>query len=175
MDAVAQGRVATDLEARSAVRGPRVCSSRPHLIRAQGSRSYLAAPTLTVSNVGKAFRAKTNIDQMIAKAAENKQGALVAELTPIRDALDEQLARSSSNYAKARDAYRVRQQRIEALDKGKEVGSKAGNPEDAIDQFNLWTPKQSRRSGPGMLTRKSAKYEIQHLGQIRPGRFHLTR
>ena len=108
------------------------------------ARSYLASPTLTSSNVGKAFRAKTNIDQMIAKATENKQGALVNELMPIRDALDEQLARSSPNYAKARDAYRVRQQQIGALDKGKEFGARQGNPEDAIDHFNSLTPAQQQ-------------------------------
>lgn len=149
MDAVAQGRVATDLEARAGVESQESVLRDPISSALKEARSYLAAPTLTVSNVGKAFRAKTNIDQMIAKAAENKQGALVAELTPIRDALDEQLAKSSSNYAKARDAYRLRQQRIEALDKGKEVGSKAGNPEDAIDQFNPLDAegKQAFRAG----------------------------
>jgi hypothetical protein len=135
MDALAQGRVATDLEARAPVEAQESVIRDPISSAVKEARSYLAAPTLTLSNVGKAFRAKTNIDQMIAKAADNKQGALVAELTPIRDALDEQLAKSSKTYASARDAYRVRQQRIEALDKGKEIGSKPGLPEDAIDQF----------------------------------------
>jgi hypothetical protein len=68
---------------------------------------------------------------------------------PIRDALDEQLAKSSSNYAKARDAYRVRQERIGALDKGKELGAKQGNPEDAIAQFSPLDAegKQAFRAG----------------------------
>jgi hypothetical protein len=91
---------------------------------------------------------------MIAKATENKQGALVAELVPIRDALDEQLAASSQNYSKARDAYRVRQQRIEALDKGKEIGSKPGLPEDAIDQFNP-LDAEGKAGIPGRLCRSA--------------------
>ena len=147
--AVAQGAVPTDLAARSGIEKSESALRDPIGRAVSEARSYLAAPTLTSSNVGKAFRAKTNIDQMIAKAAENKQGALVAELTPIRDALDEQLARSSSNYSKARDAYKGRQKTIEALDKGKEIGSKQGRPEDAIDQFNPLDAegKQAFRAG----------------------------
>ena len=56
---------------------------------------------------------------MISKATDNKQGALVAELVPIKNALDEALAKSSSNYANARDAYKLAQTRIDALDLGK--------------------------------------------------------
>jgi hypothetical protein len=134
--AVAQGAVPTDIAARSGIEKSEAALRDPIGRAVSEARSYLASPTLTSSNVGKAFRAKTNIDQMIATATEKKQGALVAELMPIRDALDEQLARSSQNYAKARDAYRLRQQRIGALDQGKEIGSKQGNPEDAIAQFN---------------------------------------
>lgn len=147
--AVAQGAVPTDLAARAGIEKSEAALRDPIGRAVSEARSYLAAPTLTSSNVAKAFRAKTNIDQMIAKATENKQGALVAELAPIRDALDEQLARSSQNYAKARDAYRVRQGRIEALDKGKETGGKPGLPEDAIAQFNPLDAegKQAFRAG----------------------------
>jgi hypothetical protein len=147
--AVAQGAVPTDIAARSGIERSESAIRDPIGRAVSEARSYLASPTLTSSNVGKAFRAKTNIDQMIAKATENKQGALVGELMPIRDALDEQLARSSSNYAKARDAYRVRQQRIGALDTGKELGSKQVNPEDAIAQFSPLDAegKQAFRAG----------------------------
>lgn len=143
------GAPPTDIAARAPIEQAESALRDPIGRAVAEARSYLAAPTLTSSNVGKAFRAKTNIDQMIAKATENKQGALVAELVPIRDALDEQLARSSQNYAKARDAYRLRQQRIEALDKGKEIGSRPGLPEDAIDQFNPLDAegKQAFRAG----------------------------
>ena len=147
--AAAQGAVPTDIAARSAIEKSESALRDPIGRAVAEARSYLASPTLTSSNVGKAFRAKTNIDQMIATAADKKQGALVDELKPIRDALDEQLARSSPNYAKARDAYRVRQQRIGALDKGKELGSKQGQPEDAINQFNQFDPQgqQAFRAG----------------------------
>jgi hypothetical protein len=135
MDAVARGHVPTDLTARAAVEGQEAVIRDPITAALKEARSYLAAPDLTASNVGKVFRAKTNIDQMIAKATENGQGALVGELIPIRSALDHSLARTSSSYGSARDAYRLAQQRMEALDLGKTLGSKPVRPEDAIRQF----------------------------------------
>lgn len=132
----AQGAVPTDLRARAGIESAEAALRDPIGNALKEARSYLAAPNLTLSNVNHAFRAKTNIDMMISKATDNKQGALVAELVPIRDALDEALARSSSNYSAARDAYRTAQRRIEALDLGKLTGQKPGRPEDAIRAFN---------------------------------------
>jgi hypothetical protein len=134
--AVAQGAVPTDIAARAGIEHSESALRDPIGNALKEARSYLAAPNLTSSNVNKAFRAKTNIDMMISKAADNKQGALVGELVPIRDALDEALAKTSSNYSAARDAYKVAQRRIEALDLGKLLGSKPVRPEDAIRQFN---------------------------------------
>jgi hypothetical protein len=133
--ALAQGAVPTDLAARLGIEKSESALRDPIGSALKEARSYLAAPTLTSSNVNHAFRAKTNIDMMISKATDNKQGALVSELVPIRDALDEALANTSSNYAAARDAYRVAQKRINALDLGKELGAKSVRPEDAIRQF----------------------------------------
>jgi hypothetical protein len=137
----AQGALPTDIAARSGIEQAESALRDPIGNALKEARSYLAAPNLTSSNVNKAFRAKTNIDMMISKAADNKQGALVAELVPIKDALDEALAKSSSNYAAARDAYKVAQKRIEALDLGKLLGSKPVRPEDAIRQFSALDPE----------------------------------
>lgn len=137
----AQGAVPTDLAARAGIEGSESALRDPIGSALKEARSYLAAPNLTSSNVNHAFRAKTNIDMMIAKATDNKQGALVAELMPIKSALDEALAKTSSNYAAARDAYKLAQQRINALDLGKDIGSKMGHPEDAIRQFNALDPE----------------------------------
>lgn len=136
MDAVAQGRVATDLASRASTEAQESVISDPIKSALKQARSYLAAPELTSSNVNMAFRAKTNIDQMIASATEKGQGALVGELVPIKNALDHALARTSGPYASARDAYKLAQQRIEALVLGKNLGSKSIRPEDAISQFN---------------------------------------
>lgn len=140
------GAVPTDLAARSAVEAQEAAIRDPIRSALKTARSYLAAENLTVSNVEKAFRAKTNIDQMIATATEQKQGALVAELKPIRDALDEALANVSKNYAKARDAYKLAQQRIDALDLGKEIGSRPVRPEDAIGQFRGLVDDEARQA-----------------------------
>lgn len=135
----------TDLAARAGVEKQESALRDPIGSALKEARSYMAAPTLTSSNVSQAFRAKTNIDQMIAKATENKQGALVGELIPIRDSLDHALGNASSNYASARDAYRVAQQRINALDLGKELGAKPVRSEDAIRQFQaLGSPEEQQ-------------------------------
>lgn len=146
----AQGAVPTDLAARAGIEHSEAALRDPIANSLKEARSYLAAPTLTSSNVGQAFRAKVNIDQMIAKATENGQGALVGELIPIKSALDSALARSSTNYAAARDAYKLAQRRIEALDLGKTLGSKPVRPEDAIRQFGELPDAESQaafRSG----------------------------
>jgi hypothetical protein len=139
--AMAQGAVPTDLRARAGIEQSEAALRDPIGNALKEARSYLAAPNLTLSNVNHAFRAKTNIDMMISKAADNKQGALVAELMPVRNALDEALAKSSSNYAGARDAYKLAQTRIEALDLGKLLGSKPVRPEDAIRRFGALDPQ----------------------------------
>lgn len=130
------GALPTDIGARAGIEAQEAVLRDPIGNMLKEARAYLAAPTLTRSNVNQAFRAKTNIDMMIAKATDNNQGAAVAELIPVKEALDEALARTSSSYASARDAYKVAQRRIEALDLGKLIGSKPGRPEDAIRQFN---------------------------------------
>ncbi len=142
--ALGQGAAPTDLAARSGIESGEAALRDPIGSALKEARSYLAAPTITSSNVNQAFRAKTNIDQMIKGATEKGQGALVSELMPIRDALDEALAKTSSNYAAARDAYRVAQKRINALDLGKELGGKPGRPEDAIAQFSLLSPEEQQ-------------------------------
>lgn len=142
--AVAQGAVPTDLAARAGIEHSEAALRDPIGSALKEARSYLAAPTLTSSNVGQAFRAKTNIDQMIAKATENGQGALVGELIPIKQALDTALARTSSNYAAARDAYKLAQQRIDAIDLGKTLGSKPVRPEDAIRQFGALSDAEAQ-------------------------------
>ena len=132
----AQGAIPTDLAARTGIETSEAALRDPIGAALKEARSYLAAPTLTLSNVNQAFRAKTNIDMMISKATTDGKGALVEELVPIKNALDDALANTSSNYAAARDAYRLAQARIKALDLGKLLGSRPGRPEDAIRQFS---------------------------------------
>lgn len=146
MDALAQGRVPTDLAARAGVEGQESAIADPIKAAVKQARSYLAAPDLTSSNVHMAFRAKTNIDQMISTATEKGQGGLVAELMPIRDSLDTALANTSKNYSAARDAYRVAQKRLEALDLGRQIGAKPVRSEDAISQFHALPDAESQQA-----------------------------
>lgn len=140
------GAEPTDLAARAGIEKQESALRDPIGSALKEARSYLAAPTLTSSNVSQAFRAKTNIDQMIKGATEKGQGALVAELMPIQRSLDEALANTSSNYAGARDAYRIAQQRLEALDLGRTLGAKPVRSEDAIRQFEALPDPEAQQA-----------------------------
>lgn len=110
------------------------------------ARSYLASDRLTVMNVEKAFRAKTNIDQMIATATERGQGGMVAELIPVRDALDEALAKTSKQYAAARDAYKQSSGYIDAIDTGRQMAAPRTRLEDNLNRFGSLPDELAERS-----------------------------
>lgn len=146
MDALARGRVPTDLAARAGVEGQEAVIRDPIASALKEARSYLAAPDLTLSNVNKAFRAKTNIDQMIANATEKGQGALVAELAPVRDALDEALAATSKSYAGARDSYRGASQVVDAVDTGRAMAAPRSRPGDNLSTFGALPNDEAQRA-----------------------------
>lgn len=144
--AVLSGKLPTDLAARSGIETGEASIRDPIRQAVKEARSYLASPTSTVNNVEKAFRAKTNMDQMIATATEKGQGALVAELIPVRDALDNQLAATSKQYASARDAYRVASGNIDAVDTGKAMAAPRTRPGDNLATFGALPTEEAQRS-----------------------------
>jgi len=127
--------VPTDLAARAPIEVAERQIRDPIRQAMTEARSYLASDGLTVTNVNQAFRAKTNIDQMIADATAKGQGAKVAELMPMRNALDDALARTSKDYAAARDAYAAQSRQIEAVDSGRAAAAGRQRPEDTIAGF----------------------------------------
>lgn len=155
----ATGAVPTDLAARSAIEGGEAAIRDPIRQAVKEARSYLASDTLTVTNVEKAFRAKTNIDAMIAKATENGQGGMVAELMPVRDALDEALARTSTQYAGARDAYRTASQPIDAIATGRGMASPRTRTQDNLSTFGAMTKGQQDAARVGYFDTMIARAE----------------
>lgn len=140
----AQGAVPTDLAARAGIEAGEASIRDPIRQALKEARSYLASDSLTVTNVEKAFRAKTNIDQMIAGATEKGQGALVSELMPVQKALDDALANTSKQYAAARDAYSAASRPIDAMATGKTMASPRARSQDSISAFGaLDTPSQN--------------------------------
>lgn len=131
----AAGAVPTDLVARRGIESGEAAIRDPIREAIKTARSYLAADTLTVTNVEKAFRAKTNIDQMIASAVEKGRGAEAQALGPVRDALDAALAQTSPKYAAARDAYSAASRPIDALNAGREMASPRARSQDSISSF----------------------------------------
>lgn len=144
--AMLNGTPATDLAARSGIETGEASIRDPIRQAVKEARSYLASPQLTVTNVEKAFRAKTNIDQMIAKATEQGQGALVNQLTPIRDRLDQTLAATSREYAAARDAYRTASENIDAVGTGREMARPRTRPQDNLATFGALPSEDAQRS-----------------------------
>lgn len=147
--AAATGAVPTDLRARAGIEAGEAAIRDPIRNALKEARSYLAADSLTVTNVEKAFRAKTNIDAMIAKAVENGQGAMADALGPIQRQLDEALARTSPQYARARDAYSAASSTIDAVDIGRGMASPRNRSEDTIQAFRRLTPDQQHAARIG--------------------------
>lgn len=157
--ATAAGAVPTDLAARRGIEAGEAAIRDPIREAIKTARSYLASDTLTVTNVNKAFRAKTNIDDMIADAAANQRGGVVEALTPIRNALDEALARTSPQYARARDAYAAASRPIEAVETGRNMASPRSRTQDVISSFGAMDAPQQNAARIGYFDPMIARAE----------------
>jgi hypothetical protein len=101
------------------------------------AKRYLTDGKSQVSDYSAALDAKREIDAMIESATPTVQG----RLKPVRDALDDALAKASQPYAAARDAYRTQSKGIEAVDAGRKAATR-GRSENTIAQFNAMTPDE---------------------------------
>ncbi len=159
--AAAQGAVPTDLAARSGIEAAEASIRDPIRQTLKEARSYLASDKLTVTNVEKAFRAKTNIDQMIADATANGRGAVVAALEPMQKALDDALAKTSKSYAAARNAYSQSSGVIDAIETGRGLAAPRNRTQDVLSTFGAMTPEQQQTARVGffdpLITRAQQK------------------
>lgn len=157
--ATAQGAVPTDLAARRGVEAAEATIRDPIREAVRTARSYLASDTLTVTNVEKAFRAKTNIDQMITSAIEKGRGAEARALEPIQKALDDALARTSPQYARARDAYAAASRPIDAVDIGRGMASPRARTDDTLQAFSRLAPDEQHAARIGYFDPMIARAE----------------
>lgn len=157
--AKASQAVPTDLAARVGIEAGEAAIRDPIRQAVKEARSYMASNTNTVTNVEKAFRAKTNIDQMIATATEKGQGGVVDALTPIRNALDDALANTSKDYSAARDAYRISSQNIDAIDVGREMARPRTRVDDNLERFTALSPDQQQAARIGYFDPAIARAE----------------
>jgi hypothetical protein len=155
----ARGAVPTDLAARSGIEAGERTIRDPIREAVREARSYLASDSATVTNVEKAFRAKTNIDQMIADATTNGRGGVVAELMPVRDALDDALARTSRQYAAARDTYRSDSLPIDAIATGRGMASPRTRVDDNLSTFGAMNPAEQSSARVGYFDPLIARAE----------------
>lgn len=105
------------------------------------ARSYLTDNNSVLSDFNAALRAKQEMDAMI----EGARPAIQRQLIPIRDALDDSLARASDPYAMARDTFRTQSQDIAAADVGREAAMR-GRVEDTIPRFQAMTRPEQQAS-----------------------------
>jgi hypothetical protein len=101
------------------------------------ARSLLTDDRSQVSRFEEAFRAKTELDNMIDNARPTMQRVLI----PVRNALDRQLERASGPYAAARDQFRQQSQVIDAVAPGRDAAMR-GRSEDVIPRFQALRPDQ---------------------------------
>lgn len=94
------------------------------------ARGLLTDGKETLTDFRSAFRAKRDMDSMIDSANSTQQ----RELIPIRDALDDALAKASDPYAAARDRFRQQSKQIEAVGSGQEAAGSALS-QDVIPGF----------------------------------------
>lgn len=155
----ARGAVPTDLAARSGIEANERSIRDPIREAVRDARSYLASDNLTVTNVEKAFRAKTNIDQMIEDAAANNRGGVVDALEPIQRALDDALAATSRQYAAARDAYRTASQPIDAIATGRAMAAPRTRVDDNLSTFGAMNPAEQQGARVGYFDPLIARAE----------------
>lgn len=91
------------------------------------------------------FDVKRNMDFLLSDATRNNDGGLVAALTPVRDALDNQLAEASDPYTYARDTHKQQSGPINAVDFGKAAATR-GRVSDNIAQFNALPDADSQKA-----------------------------
>lgn len=94
------------------------------------ARGMLTDDRSQISRFDEAFRVKQEIDNMIDRAPSTAQRLLI----PVRNALDDQLARSSALYRQARDRFREQSQAIEAVGLGGNA-ARRGRVENTVPQF----------------------------------------
>jgi hypothetical protein len=121
------------------------------------ARGYLTDGDSVLTDFNAAFRAKRELDRIIAKNPD------VRELYPIRNALDDSLAAASDPYAAARDQFRRESQAINAIDQGTAASSSRTRAADNIDQFNVLTPEQQQPFRVGYVDPLIARTEAGSL------------
>jgi hypothetical protein len=97
----------------------------------------------TLSDFGRVFEIKREIDGAIGAATRAGDGFQVQMLTTLRNSLDDALADASLPYAGARDTYRQQSQVIDAVQTGREMAAPKVRTDDALDTFNRLAPQQT--------------------------------
>lgn len=101
------------------------------------ARSMLTDGRSQVSRFDEAHRIKMELDNLIDRGSPTQQRVLI----PVRNALDNELARASQPYAAARLRFRQQSQAIDAIEEGRTAAMR-GRAEDTIQTFRSMRPDQ---------------------------------
>lgn len=99
-----------------------------------------------LSDFNQVFQAKEEIDSIISRATSQQQRVLI----PIKNALDDALAKASPSYTAARDTFAQQSRAIKAVGEGGDA-ARTGRSADTIQAFNGMAPdaQQGFRVGYG--------------------------
>lgn len=102
-----------------------------------------------VTDFNTLFRAKLDLDDMIARAEAQGAGNRAHYLTQVKREVDRALEDASPAFRNANDTFASRSRVIDSVAEGQAAKSGRARAEDSIEQFNAMTPdqRQAFRSG----------------------------
>lgn len=118
------------------------------------AKSFLTDGKSVLTDFNKVLQRKKELDALIERASNAQK----RELIPVRNAVDDALAKASDKYAKARDTFRRQSTVIDAIEKGQEM-AKRGRVDDNIAQFGKMRPLEQNAARIGYVDTKLAKVE----------------
>lgn len=117
-----------------------------------------------VTDFNTLFRAKLDLDDMIARADAQGAGNRAHYLTQVKREVDRALESASPAYRSANDAFATRSRVIDSVAEGQAAKSGRVRAEDSIDQFNGMTPDQQQAFRVGYVDPIIADIESHAMG-----------
>ncbi|MEY9782266.1 hypothetical protein [Sinorhizobium fredii] len=117
-----------------------------------------------VTDFNTLFRAKLDLDDMIARAEAQGAGNRAHYLTQVKREVDRALEDASPAFRNANDTFATRSRVIDSVAEGQSAKSGRVRAEDSIEQFNSMTPDQQQAFRAGYVDPIIADIESHAMG-----------
>ncbi|WP_050994503.1 hypothetical protein [Sinorhizobium fredii] len=117
-----------------------------------------------VTDFNTLFRAKLDLDDMIARAEAQGAGNRAHYLTQVKREVDRALEDASPAFRDANDTFATRSRVIDSVAEGQAAKSGRVRAEDSIEQFNSMTPDQQQAFRAGYVDPIIADIESHAMG-----------